>query len=168
MNIVLIGFRGAGKSVLAKLLGEKLSMKVIHTDSLIEQAEKKSILEIVNEKGWPYFRGLETKIIEKISSEDDSIIDTGGGAVEDPINIDNLRKKGFLVYVSASLKDIKNRILKDTTRPKLNPLLNNEDDIHFAYNRRAPMYEEYMDFRVNTSTHSIEECAEQIMKAIEG
>ncbi|MBU2584886.1 MAG: hypothetical protein KKH32_06100, partial [Bacteroidetes bacterium] len=80
---------------------------------------------------------------------------------------DHLRIRGFLVYVSAGLKDIKNRVMHDSTRPKLNPLLNIEDDIVFAFNRRAPMYEEFMDFRVNTSTHSIEECAQQIIKEIE-
>ncbi len=167
MNIVLIGFRGAGKSSLADSLSKRLSMKVICSDALIEEHEKKSIQEIVVKNGWQYFRDVESSIIEKISDEDETIIDTGGGVVENPLNIDHLRIRGFLVYVSASLKDIKNRLLHDSTRPKLNPLLNTEDDIVFAYNRRAPMYEEFMDFRVNTSTHSIEECVEQIIKEIE-
>ncbi|MCX8009916.1 MAG: hypothetical protein N3A61_02085, partial [Ignavibacteria bacterium] len=82
------------------------------------------------------------------------------------MNIDNLKKRGFIVYVSASLKDIKNRIIHDPERPKLNPLLDVEDDIILSYNHRAPLYEDYKDFKVNTSTNSIEECAEQIIKAI--
>jgi len=167
MNIVLIGFRGAGKSSLAEILSKKLSMKVISSDDLIEKQENKTVQEIVVENGWKYFREVEASIIEKISDEDESVIDTGGGVVENPLNVDHLRIRGFLVYVSAGLKDIKNRVMHDSTRPKLNPLLNIEDDIVFAFNRRAPMYEEFMDFRVNTSTHSIEECAEQIIKEIE-
>jgi shikimate kinase len=167
MNIVLIGFRGAGKSSIAKILAKKLSLKVISSDELIEKQENKSIQQIVAQNGWQYFREIESEIIEKISEEDESVIDTGGGVVENPLNIDNLRKRGFLVYVSAGLKDIKNRIINDSTRPKLNPLLNTEDDIVFAYNRRVPLYEEFMDFRVNTSALSIEECVEQIIKEIE-
>ncbi|MBM4176424.1 MAG: shikimate kinase [Ignavibacteria bacterium] len=167
MNIVLIGFRGAGKSSLADILSKKLSMRVISSDALIEEHEEKSIQEIVEKNGWEYFRDVESAVIEKISDEDESVIDTGGGVVENPLNIDHLRVRGFIVYVSASLKDIKNRIIHDSTRPKLNPLLNTEDDIVFAYNRRNPLYEEFMDFRVNTSTHTIEECAAQIIKEIE-
>ncbi len=92
MNIVLIGFRGAGKTALAKLLAEKLQMNLYTIDKMIEEKEGKRIREIVAEKGWSYFREIESQIIEEVSSKDNSIIDTGGGAVEDPTNIENLKK----------------------------------------------------------------------------
>ncbi|MCX8057146.1 MAG: shikimate kinase [Ignavibacteria bacterium] len=163
MNIVLIGFRGAGKSALAKILAEKLQMQLFSIDKMIEEKENKRIREIVAEKGWSYFRELETKFIEQVSEYDNVIIDTGGGIVENPTNIENLKKNGYIIYVQASLKDIKQRILNDPDRPKLNPTLDVEDDLNVTYNNRTPLYEEYSDFRVNTSTNSLEKCAEQII-----
>lgn len=167
MNIVLIGFRAAGKSTISKILQERLSMDVISTDKLIEEREKLSIKEIAEQKGWKYFREVETKIISEISEKNNCIIDTGAGAIEEPINIDNLKKNGYLVFVYVSLKDNKTRIMKNPNRPKLNPLLNLEDDISVAYNRRLYLYEEAMDFKVNASKYSAEECAEQIIKQLE-
>lgn len=166
MNIVLIGFRGAGKTALARLLSEKFQMELYSIDKMIEAKEGKKIREIVAEKGWPYFREIESQIIEEVSTLDNVIIDTGGGAVENPTNIDNLKKNGYIIYVQASLKDIKQRILNDPDRPKLNPTLDIEDDITVTYNRRIPLYEEYSDFRVNTSLNSLEKCAEQIAEFV--
>ncbi|NPV11858.1 MAG: shikimate kinase [Ignavibacteria bacterium] len=164
MNIVLIGFRGAGKTALAKILSEKLNMQLFSIDKMIEEKEGKRIREIVAEKGWQYFRELETQIIEQLADVENSIIDTGGGVVENPTNIDNLKKNGYIIYVQASLKDIKQRILNDPDRPKLNPTLDVEDDLTVTYNRRIPLYEEYSDFKVNSSTTSLEKCADQIIE----
>lgn len=166
MNIVLIGFRGAGKTALAKLLAEKLQMNLYTIDKMIEEKEGKKIREIVAEKGWNYFREIETQLIEQVSEYDNVIIDTGGGAVENPSNIDNLKKNGYIIYVQATLKDIKQRILNDPDRPKLNPTLDAEDDLNLTFNRRIPLYEEYADFKVNTSTNSLEKCAEQIIEFV--
>ena len=166
MNIVLIGFRGAGKTALAKILAEKLDMPLYSVDKMIEEKEGKRIRDIVAEKGWQYFREIESQIIEQLADIDNAIIDTGGGVVENSTNIDNLKKNGFIIYVQSSLKDIKQRILNDPDRPKLNPTLDVEDDLTVTYNRRLPLYEEYCDFRVNTSNKSLEQCADEIIKYV--
>lgn len=166
MNIVLIGFRGAGKTALARILAEKLQMPLYTIDKMIEEKEGKRIRDIVAEKGWKYFRELEAQFIEQVSEYDNAIIDTGGGAVENPSNIDNLKKNGYIIYVQASLKDIKQRIINDPDRPKLNPTLDVEDDLNVTFNNRIPLYEEYSDFRVNTSTTPLEKCAEQIIEFV--
>lgn len=166
MNIVLIGFRGAGKTALARILAEKLQMPLYTIDKMIEEKEGKRIRDIVAEKGWKYFRELEAQFIEQVSEYDNVIIDTGGGAVENPSNIDNLKKNGYIIYVQASLKDIKQRIINDPDRPKLNPTLDVEDDLNVTFNNRIPLYEEYSDFRVNTSTTPLEQCAEQIIEFV--
>lgn len=164
MNIVLIGFRGAGKTALAKILADKLNMQLYSIDKMIEEKTGKRIREIVAEKGWQYFRELESQLIEQLSDVENSIIDTGGGAIENPTNIENLKKNGYIIYVQASLKDIKQRILNDPDRPKLNPTLDVEDDLTITYNRRVPLYEEYSDFRVNTSNTPLEKCADKIIE----
>ena len=63
MNIVLVGFMGTGKTVVAKLLAKKLGMKYICTDEVIEDKERRSINEIFKKSGEPYFRRLEKEVV---------------------------------------------------------------------------------------------------------
>ena len=60
-NIVLIGFMGSGKSMIACELGKRLKAQVVATDALVEAREGKTIHEIFESKGEPYFRNLFLK-----------------------------------------------------------------------------------------------------------
>ena len=59
MNIVLIGYRGTGKSSVAGILADRLGWKHISTDAEIIVRAKQSIPDIVKAFGWDYFRNLE-------------------------------------------------------------------------------------------------------------
>ena len=62
-NIVLIGYRGAGKTAVGKVLARKLGFTFLDTDEMIEARTGRSIGEIVREKGWPFFRALEREVL---------------------------------------------------------------------------------------------------------
>ena len=62
-TIVLTGMMGSGKTTIAKLLSEKLNIKYIDIDFLIEEKENMKISEIFAQKGENYFRKLEQEII---------------------------------------------------------------------------------------------------------
>ena len=62
MNIVLIGYRGTGKSTVAKILGQRLGQKIISTDAEIVKEAGQSIPQIVEQFGWDYFRERETQM----------------------------------------------------------------------------------------------------------
>ena len=64
MNIVLIGYRGAGKSTVANLLASQLQMPQVCLDEEIVRRAGKRIPEIVADHGWEAFRDLESKIAE--------------------------------------------------------------------------------------------------------
>ena len=79
MNVVLIGYRGTGKSVISKILADILHCRCYSLDEEIAQQAGKSIREIVEQEGWGRFREIERGVVQQISSEvRNSIIDCGG------------------------------------------------------------------------------------------
>ena len=118
-NIVLVGFMGFGKSTVGKLAAKQLGYYFCDTDTLIEQRENATVSEIFADKGESYFRTLERDIIRELSEQSELVISTGGGAVMNPENTDNLRKTGFVVSLDITPEAVLKRLEKDTTRPLL-------------------------------------------------
>ena len=82
MNIILLGYRGTGKSVISRLLARQLKCPLFSLDSMIEEAVGIPIPEIVSMWGWARFREIESKIVEQAVEEaKDAVIDCGGGVV---------------------------------------------------------------------------------------
>jgi Shikimate kinase len=79
MNIVLIGYRGTGKSSVANVLAVRLGWQRVSTDAEIITRAKQSIPEIVKSLGWEHFRNLESEVCREVGAKDHLIIDTGGG-----------------------------------------------------------------------------------------
>ena len=98
MNIVLIGYRGTGKSAVSRALQGILHCTLYSIDEEIIRKAGKSIHEIVEQEGWCRFREIESGVVEQISSKArESIIDCGGGVVVDELNIINLRRNSKVV-----------------------------------------------------------------------
>ena len=87
MNIVLIGYRGTGKTSVGKLLARKLNRKLLSTDKMIIKNADMTINKIIKKYGWNKFRYLESEAIKSINSLDGLVIDTGGGIVLKDKNI---------------------------------------------------------------------------------
>jgi len=129
-NIVLIGFMGAGKTLIAKHLAIRLKRAVFSTDSQIVEREQRSIADIFRDSGESYFRQVEKVVVQEAAQQHDAVIDCGGGIVLDPENIRALKKTGVLFYLSATPREIYQRIKDQTHRPLLHvpdPLRRIED-----------------------------------------
>ncbi len=118
-NIILAGMRGCGKSTLGKLLAKKLHREFYDTDELIERDTRITIPEIVEKKGWKFFRALEKEIIRKISEKQNAIIAVGGGSIMDNENVSMLKKNGFIVLIKTPVPILIKRLEFDTVRPSL-------------------------------------------------
>ena len=94
MNIVLIGYRGTGKSTVGRLLAARLGRELVSTDAEIVKRAQRTIPEIVAQQGWDYFRDLESDICRELASRDQLVIDTGGGAILRAQNVEALKKDG--------------------------------------------------------------------------
>ena len=99
MNIVLIGYRCSGKTVVGKILARDLGRDFLDTDEKIEENTGSSIETIISREGWNHFRDVEKRVIEEVSSRDHLVISTGGGVVVDRGNRENLKRNGWLVWL---------------------------------------------------------------------
>lgn len=163
-NIVLLGFMGTGKTAVGKILAQKLSLKFVDFDNLIEEEMGMSISDIFFNFGEPYFRDLEKEMVRRISFKKNLVIATGGGVVLDDENMENLRRHGILITLMASVEEIYRRISKTNNRPLLD-VPYPEKTIKEMLELRRPRYE-LADFIVNTSGRSVEDVAEEIVKHI--
>lgn len=118
-TIVLIGMMGSGKTTIGKLLGEKLTLRSIDIDVIIEQNEKKTVSEIFQNEGEKYFRNIERETIKKNFTNKDLIISLGGGAFENQLTQELLLKNSTVIYLKTSPNVILERIKNNTNRPLL-------------------------------------------------
>lgn len=118
-TIVLIGMMGSGKTTIGKLLGEKLTLRSIDIDVIIEQNEKRTVSEIFQNEGEKYFRNIERETIKKNFMNKDLIISLGGGAFEDQLTQELLLKNSTVIYLKTSPNVILERIKNNTNRPLL-------------------------------------------------
>ena len=119
MNLVLIGYRGTGKSTVGKVLARKLGRTVVSTDAEIVKRANLPVPEIVKQFGWDHFRDLESAVCRDFAARDQLIIDTGGGAILRPENVAVLQTNGMLVWLTATVDTITRRIGGDTARHRL-------------------------------------------------
>lgn len=164
LNIVMLGYRGTGKSVISKILSEELKRKLYRVDDLIVQAAGKPIPKIVEQEGWPGFRKLEAEIVSRVSGEArDSVIDCGGGVVLDDNNMILLKREGKCALLTASLSTIIRRIKKDRNRPTLEKGLSFEQEQKKILAERHEKYQSAADFICDTSSRKPGETAHEII-----
>ncbi|GAB4341719.1 MAG: shikimate kinase [Candidatus Abyssubacteria bacterium] len=162
MNIILIGYRGTGKSTIARKLAERLSMPVTAMDEEIVKRAGKSIPEIVEQYGWDYFRDLESELAAELGSRDGLIIDAGGGVIVREQNIQNLKKNGIVFWLVADEQTIVDRIKGDDQRPSLSGSKSFLDEVFEILTLRTPMYRAAADHTIDTAVTSVEDAVDVI------
>ena len=122
MKVVLIGYMGSGKSVIAKKLASNLLVECLELDNLIQNNSKMTIETIFSTKGELYFRKLEHELfLEKMQSDETFILSTGGGTPCYYNNHELLKKDDCIsIYLKASIATLYDRLLHSrTNRPLL-------------------------------------------------
>ncbi|MGB9698901.1 MAG: shikimate kinase [Thermodesulfobacteriota bacterium] len=167
MNLVLIGYRAAGKTTVGKILSRLTGFPFVDTDELIEKQEGHSIKEIVSQKGWKGFREIEKKVIAQVSSQHTLIIAVGGGAILDEENVRNLKKNGFLIWLKAPLPVLSERLARDEKSFTQRPSLTGKgtfDEFAEIFKDREPIYARVAGLEIDTSSGDAEAVAHQILK----
>jgi len=116
---VLIGYRGAGKSTLARKLKKILKMPLVSTDEELVSRFGKPIAEWVAEGGWDEFRRMEMEVVAEAAAPGGRIVDCGGGVVERAENVECLRRSGVVFYLCGSSRTLARRIHPKSGRPSL-------------------------------------------------
>ena len=164
MNLVLIGYRGPGKSVVAAILSRKLRMPAVSLDEEIVREAGMPIPEIVEKHGWPWFRDLESEIVERFAQRDEAILDTGGGVILRPQNVENLRRAGALFWLKASVEVIVERIQESTERPSLTEGRSFLEEVEEVLSERLPLYRAAADREIDTDRLTAAAVAEEIVR----
>lgn len=162
MNIVLIGYRGTGKSHVGHLLGKRFGRQVVSMDEEIVRTAGMPIPEIVETFGWDKFRDMETAEARKLAGMDSLVIDCGGGVIERPENTDLLQQNGQVFWLQASVEAIVARIKDDTQRPALVAGKTFTEEVAEVLTRRTPLYRAAAQHEINTDNRTPEQVAEQI------
>lgn len=164
MNIVLIGFRGTGKTTIGKMIAEKLERKFLDTDEIVERDSKMKIAEIFSKFGERKFREFENSAVDYVSKKPFSVISCGGGAILNPKNVENLKKNGFLVLLECNAEKIRERI-SSGNRPALTEKKSFDEILHLL-KIREPFYKNAADLTINTEK-SAELVADEIISALQ-
>lgn len=159
MNLVLVGYRGTGKSAVATRLGKLLSLPRVSLDEEIVREAGKSIPEIVAASGWPFFRDLEEGICRKFGGQDGLVIDCGGGVVERDANFQSLRGGGRVFWLRATPTTIVARIGGDQQRPSLTGSKSFTEEVEEVLARREPLYHRIAHEHVDTDARSLDDLA---------
>ena len=162
MNIVLVGYRGTGKSSVARILSRELGYPVLSMDDKIAEKAGMPIPEIVEKFGWNRFRDIESEVAEQISNLDNYIIDTGGGVILRDKNVENLRKNSKVFWLKADITTIAKRIKHGTHRPSLTDEKSFVDEIEEVLAQRREKYKKAADYIIDTSKLSPSDVAEKI------
>lgn len=117
-GIALIGMPGSGKTSVGRRLAEKLGREWCDTDTLIEQTEGKTIPELFDAFGEAGFRIKETAAVD-LATRRGGVISCGGGVVVTPGNVELLRTRCYVVYLSALPSTLTARVERGQNRPLL-------------------------------------------------
>ncbi|MBI5409646.1 MAG: 3-dehydroquinate synthase [Nitrospirae bacterium] len=165
MKIVLTGFMGTGKTSVGRELCRKLGYKFIDTDTLLEEREGKPVSLIFKENGEEHFRKVEQATVEEVSKMNNVVIATGGGVIKNKNNVENLGRRGIIIWLKAEPKIILKRVMTEGGK---RPLLDVEEPLEVINKllaERTKLYQQ-ADAEVDTNYITPEETAEEIIETL--
>lgn len=170
MSIVLIGYRGSGKTTVGRILAGRMGSAFVDCDEIIVARQGKSIREIFSSGGEEAFRKLETGVIAELAGKADHVIAVGGGAILREENRLALAEH-FVVYLRCEAGELLRRIRDDPgtsdNRPDLTDLGGGIEEIETLLRRREPIYRAAMDVELDVTNLSPEQAAEEVARMIQ-
>lgn len=166
-NLVLIGFRATGKSVVGRLLADKLQFTFIDTDQEVEKRTGKTITQIFQEQGERYFRDVEATMVIHYGNKFGYVISCGGGAILRPGNVEAMKTHGKVIWLTASVETICERLHADPKSATQRPPLTNLDEVQEIRQMlasRARLYRDAADFTIKTDGKTPEDVVEDIIR----
>jgi shikimate kinase/3-dehydroquinate synthase len=169
-NLIITGFSGTGKSLVAMEVALRLNWNFIDTDDEIVEQTGKPIAEIFRQDGEDKFRELEREMIRKACQQRQTVIAIGGGAIVDPQNYKLLAKTGLIVCLEAKPETIYERLFREAaSNPdrEVRPLLAVDNPLERIRQLKASRQPHYAkaNWTVHTDGLSIGEVAEEVIRA---
>jgi shikimate kinase len=159
--IVLVGFMGAGKTTVGRLLAAKVGVPFTDSDLVIEDRAGKPIRQIFADDGEPAFRQLEHEVIADLLTSPGSVLALGGGAAAHA-GTRRLLAAVPVVYLRVSYAEAMNRVGGDRGRPMLA-----RPDIERLYAERDPLYAAAASCTIETDARAPEEIALDVLTRLD-
>ncbi|MEO0378747.1 MAG: shikimate kinase [Pseudomonadota bacterium] len=118
-TIVMVGMMGAGKTAVGRALAHRIDVPFLDSDAEIEAAASRTVHEIFERDGEPFFRSKETQVISRLLETERCVLSTGGGAFLAQENRQNISDSGVSVWLNADLDLLWQRVRHKDTRPLL-------------------------------------------------
>lgn len=164
--LTLIGYRGCGKSTVAPVLAQQMGWKSVDADVELERRAGKTIREIFATDGEPVFRQMEHDVLADLLGQENLIVAAGGGAVLRRENRDLMRAAGPVVWLSAPIDVLWERIHGDPStrarRPNLTTV-GGRDEIVQLLLTREPLYGETATIVIDSGNRPVAEIVEEIL-----
>lgn len=169
-NIVLIGYRGTGKTTVARLLARRLGWDWADADAELEARHGRSVRQIFAEEGEAGFRDKEAALLAELCGRPRQVLATGGGVVLREANRERLRAAGLRVWLTADPDTIWRRLQQDATTAQRRPALTvgGREEVVELLRAREPLYRDCADLRIatdhrdpDTIAHEIQACYEE-------
>jgi shikimate kinase len=167
--IFLVGYRGTGKTTVARLLAERLGWDWLDADAVLEARFGRSISDIFAADGEAAFRLMEASILEDLCRLEKHVIATGGGVVLSATNRERMRKTGRVVWLVADVVTICARMEADRASGKARPALTvgGRAEVEELLRVREPLYRACADVIVETTQRKPAEVVEEIIRGMD-
>ncbi|MGA8848691.1 MAG: 3-dehydroquinate synthase [Dehalococcoidia bacterium] len=169
-NLIITGFSGTGKSLVAMEVALRLNWDFLDTDDEIIKQTGKPIAEIFRQDGEGKFRELERETIRKACQQRQTVIAIGGGAIVDPQNYELLAQTGLIACLEAKPETIYERLFHEAARSpetEVRPLLATDNPLERIRQLKASRQPYYAkaDWTIHTDGLSINEVVEEVIRA---
>ncbi len=168
-NLVLIGYRGTGKTSVGAELARILERPFVDLDQVLVAEAGRSVADMVAQGGWEEFRRREKDLVARHRHCRGQVLATGGGVVLDPENIENLRENGCLIWLTAEPAAIQARLAADQPQDGFRPSLTGDDTVNEVLEVlkfREPMYRAAAQVIIDTTIQSIPQVVQAILAAL--
>ena len=155
-NIVLVGFRGAGKTFYGRALAKLTNLPFADLDEEIEYILGESIKSFVDKHGWQVFREKEQKVVHDFSRNFSGIIATGSSSIENSKNLQNLKKTGTFIFINPVFKEVKKYLLSQSGKnnwKRINASMPLSQEIDQMWTQRKDIYSATADLEFNPDYH---------------
>jgi shikimate kinase len=159
--IVLVGFMGAGKTTVGRLLAAKLGMPFTDSDQVIEEQAGRPIPRIFEQDGEPAFRLLEHQVIAGLLAGSDTVLALGGGAACHPLTR-SLLEPFPVVCLRVGYAEALSRVGGDQSRPMLA-----RPDVPALYAQRQALYAAVATVTIDTDGRPPEEIVLDVLTALD-
>jgi 3-phosphoshikimate 1-carboxyvinyltransferase len=162
-RMVLIGFMGAGKSLLGPELAKALGWRYVDMDAeVLALSGRESISALFELDGETRFRELELQVAQSLQTASETVVSAGGGVVTNGQTMRALQANSTVLWLQADLQTVLERIGDDKSRPLLNG-----NNVKALYEARLPLYAQYADLQLKTDGKTVAQILDETLQLLQ-